>query len=128
MKKQEWRKLDNIWKDKVKEDADFKCEVCGKGADECQLHSHHFIGRTHTSLRWVLANGFCLCAAHHTMSRQSAHEDPQWFVKLARDLRGEKWFRAIEQLKVKINKHDFETNSALMGQSLEDIIKTYKCN
>ena len=126
MLKTQWKQLDNIWKSAVKVNSDFKCEVCGKGSDQVQLHAHHYIGRTHTSLRWCLLNGFCLCASHHTMGRESAHEDPQWFDKVARDLRGEIWYNEIMQIKNKINKFDYETNLDLMDKPLNEYIKQYE--
>ena len=127
MTKKEWKKLDRIIEKQSKEDKDYKCEVCGRGKEHgIQLHSHHYIGRTHTSLRWVLENIFVLCAAHHTMSRQSAHEDPQWFDSIARDIRGEKWYKLIEKIKNNKNKKTFEENKYLMDKSLEEVLKSYE--
>lgn len=125
MQRTYWKKLDNIWKSMVKTNAGFKCEVCGKDNTQCQLHSHHFIGRTHTSLRWCLANGFCLCASHHTLGRISAHEDPQWFIEEARNLRGDKWYKEIGMIKNQINKFDYEVNKELMDKPLIEFIKKY---
>ena len=125
MKKGEWNKLDNIWKSAVKVNAGHRCEVCGRGTPEVQLHSHHSCGRKHTSLRWCLANGFCLCATHHTMGRESAHEDPQWFDQVSRDLRGEIWYNEIKQVKNQINKFDYATNLELMDKPLSEYIKKY---
>lgn len=125
MTKKEWKQLDDIAKVKCKEDAGWKCEICGKGQNEAQLHWHHYIGRTHTSLRWVLQNSFCLCAAHHTMGKESAHEDPQWFDKMARDMRGEIWYKEISQLKNQINKKTFQENLELMDKSLAEIKTAY---
>lgn len=96
MKRSEIKKLDKLWSKKVKEDAGFRCEVCGKSNDECQLHPHHFWGRRIRATRWLLENGICLCASHHTMGLQSAHESPAWFIKYMRDLRGEEWYKSLE--------------------------------
>lgn len=123
MIKKEWNKLDKIWSEKVKENAGYKCEICG--TKDRQLHSHHFCGRRHTALRWVLLNGFCLCASHHTMGRESAHEDPQWFIEEARRMRGEIWYKEIATLKNRINKKSYEENLLLMEMPLADINKSY---
>jgi len=126
MTRPEWRKLDRLIKAFSKEDKGYRCEICGADNTQAQLHSHHFIGRTHASLRWVNENIFVLCASHHTMGRVSAHEDPQWFMKQAKLLRGDKWYKLIEKIKNKSNKKTLEENEALMGESLEVILKSYE--
>lgn len=56
-----------------------RCEVCGKDEYACQLHPHHVIGRRNLDTRWDIRNGVCLCAMHHTLGKESAHEQPLWF-------------------------------------------------
>ena len=91
MRKSEIKKLDTQWSLKVKEDAKFRCEISGLQKGQCQLNSHHFIGRRYRSLRWWLPNGVCLSASSHTMSIWSAHENPNWFRSEMLDRRGKKW-------------------------------------
>lgn len=97
MKRGEIKKLDKLWGKLVKEEAKFKCEICQKSGDECQLHPHHQIGRRHRSLRWWLPNGVCLCASHHTMGLWSAHENPEWYRTQMLDIRGLEWLRELQK-------------------------------
>jgi len=69
-------RLDKKWSLKVREVGE--CAINNKDCSQ-QLHPHHIIGRRNTDTRWDLKNGICLCAIHHTLGKQSAHEDPLWF-------------------------------------------------
>jgi len=89
------KKADRLWKRVVKEIAQWKCERCGKTKNQCQLHSHHFFGRTNRATRWDIRNGFCLCASCHKLSKHSAHENPHEFRDWAISLRGENWYEAL---------------------------------
>ena len=80
------RKLDKAWSLAIRSEG--SCEVCGKLADYCQLHPHHFIGRRNLATRWDLDNGFCLCALHHQLGLTSAHQNPEWFRKEVIRIRG----------------------------------------
>lgn len=81
---------DDEWAIKVKEQANFKCEYCGK-IDT--LNSHHIFSRSNHSVRWDLDNGVCLCVAHHTFSKGfSAHKTPVEFVEWIKEVRGEEWY------------------------------------
>lgn len=51
------------WKDKIKELAGYKCELCGRG--EFQLHAHHIERKQSNYMRLLIDNGACLCAYHH---------------------------------------------------------------
>lgn len=75
MKKSEIKKLDTVWSKKVKEKANYKCEVCGTTR---ALNACHIIGRRHRGTRWGcwMVNektgekyydlcGFSGCVAHH---------------------------------------------------------------
>ena len=64
-----------------------KCEMGPYADNKCteQLQNHHYIGRRNHTLRFDLMNCFCLCAGHHKLFNQSAHEDPQWFDKTVRE-------------------------------------------
>jgi len=70
-------KLDKLWSELVKKQAGYKCEICGK---DTQLNSHHIISRSNNTLRWDLRNGCCLCVSCHKFSRNSAHNDPIFFM------------------------------------------------
>jgi biotin synthase-related radical SAM superfamily protein len=123
MTKSEWKRLDKLAEISCKDNAGWRCEVCGRSKEQgWQIHYHHFIGRKKTSLRWIRENLFALCFVCH----DRMENDPQWAVKTARDMRGDRWYRMIEKLKVKINKMTFEENKALIDEPLEAIIKQYK--
>lgn len=81
MKKAEIRKLDALWQKVVKQLS--RCEKCGKSAKPRGLHAHHFKGRGR-GIRWMVANGICLCAWCHRFGPESAHRSPKVF---------EGWFR-----------------------------------
>lgn len=100
MKKTEIKKLDTKWALKVKEEVNFICELSGLNKEQCQLNSHHFIGRRYYSLRWWLPNGVCLSVSKHKFDIWSAHENPEWFTRQMLDRRGQKW---LNELKVRSN-------------------------
>ena len=52
--------------------------VCGV---QTTLQTHHVIGRRNLQVRWYLNNLVCLCSLHHRLGRQSAHQDPIWFLE-----------------------------------------------
>ena len=123
MTKKEWHSLDTRISRISKEDKNYTCEVCGRSKEQgWQIHHHHFIGRTHTPLRWVLHNIFVVCANCH----RHFEEDPDWAVKTGKDMRGIKWFNLINKIKHKVCKKTFDENYALMTADLEDILKSYR--
>jgi len=122
MTKSEWHKLDKKCEVACKDDKGWRCEICGRSKEQgYQIHWHHFIGRTHTSLRWVMENIFVVCYVCH----KKFEEDPQWAVKTGKDMRGNKWYNLINQIKFKINHKDFKENLDLMDKSLEKVLKSY---
>jgi hypothetical protein len=106
MTRSQIRKLDQLWSQIIRSKGE--CEVCGKLQNECQLHPHHYIGRRNRATRWDLDNGFCICALHHTMGIESAHENPEWFRREALRLRGDKWLKEIYRKSNQIFKKTFE--------------------
>jgi hypothetical protein len=62
MKRKQIKELDELWADKVKKRADYKCEKCGKLEG---LHAHHIYSRRHFPIRWHTENGICLCRGCH---------------------------------------------------------------
>lgn len=126
MTKKEIKKLDNLVEKSCKENADYRCEICGTSWENAQIHAHHVCGRRNRSTRWLLENLVALCASHHTMGRWSAHEHPGWFMEEMRLLRGEDWWNKLYRLSHYINKMDFETNKYLMDKSLDEILTYYE--
>ena len=122
MKKNEITKLDTLWAKIVKEEADYRCEISGLQKGQCQLNSHHFIGRRYRSLRWWLPNGVCLSASSHTLSCWSAHENPEWFRKEMLDLRGQKWLNELKVRANKIYKGDYQTVKDYLDDKREDYL------
>ena len=84
--------LDNLWSKRVKEEAGYRCELCGSTEG---LNSHHIHHRSNHSVRWWIPNGCCLCSKHHLQDSLSAHKNPAWFWKKIRTLRGEKWYEDL---------------------------------
>lgn len=78
-KKKEIRKLKNkllkLWALKVKENAGFKCELCGfPGDKKLKLNSHHIEHyNTSIALRYDPRNGICGDAGCHKFRRLSFH-------------------------------------------------------
>ena len=107
MKKSEINKLDDIWRDKVKERVNYKCEY---GVDcSGRVNAHHIFGRRSFSVRWNLNNGACLCAKHHTFdSKFSAHQTPTIFTDWIKEKRGEDWYNDLVFRHNQIYKGDYE--------------------
>jgi HNH endonuclease len=53
---------DEMWSLAVKDDWAHKCAMCGRRSS---LNSHHLLPRGHTTTRYDLRNGICLCATCH---------------------------------------------------------------
>ena len=73
-------KLDKKWSEKIRSKK--FCEVCGKPAN----NPHHVCGRKNLALRWDERNGCLLCFQHHTGGKESAHQDPIFFLN---------WFKSV---------------------------------
>ena len=68
------KRADDLWKDAVKINYNYRCQYCNKWPEEVQLHSHHLFTRNRKATRWDIDNWICLCASHHTLSSEfSAH-------------------------------------------------------
>lgn len=80
------KKLDELWAELVKQEAGYKCEVCGTTQN---LNSHHIEGRTNRRLRWELYNGVCACAGCHVFRKDSFHKSHIWAEKWLKENRGE---------------------------------------
>lgn len=96
-----YSKLDDLWRDKVKELAGYKCERCGSTDD---LHSHHIIKRTYMPTRWLLANGICLCMGCHGI----AHKDERFFKLWVKPIRPIEYLESLKFSTEKINKVEIE--------------------
>ncbi len=113
MKREEIKKLDKLWTEKVKENAGYQSELSGKPGKQINktcgviLNSHHFIGRRNMALRWWIPNGVCLTVGEHTMGVFSAHENPEWFRDQMLDIRGTKWLKELKQRNNRIFKGSY---------------------
>lgn len=67
-------RLDRLWSQITREKK--YCEICGKAGN----NPHHIIGRRNLNLRWDLRNACLLCSGCHTLNRNSAHQNPIWFM------------------------------------------------
>ena len=63
---------DDLWSAAVKQDWAHKCSMCGNTE---ALNSHHLIPRQHTTYRYDLKNGCCLCVhCHQFNADRSPHQ------------------------------------------------------
>ena len=69
------RKSDVLWSQIIKRVG--YCEICG-GTNS--LNAHHIISRSHYALRYDIDNGICLCAGCHRFNKNSAHNNPVYFM------------------------------------------------
>lgn len=91
-------KLDEAWSKLVKLEWGEKCAYCGKGREQCQLHSHHIFSRSAKSTRWDTVNGICLCASHHVLNTSfSAHKTPTEFTYWLENLKGREWIEDLNK-------------------------------
>ncbi len=109
MTKSEDKKLLAIWKQKVFENAIWKCEISGQTPPAVQLHCHHYFGRRNRATRYYIPNGILLAALYHTMGIQSAHENPKWFRGKMLNVRGKKWLTDLIRQSNKTFKGTYET-------------------
>ena len=92
-------KQDVIWAKFVKDNADNKCEYCGKTT---HLNSHHIFSRSNKAVRHDVDNGICLCSGHHVLNSDfSAHKAPAEFIEWVKEYRGLEWY---ERLRAKARK------------------------
>ena len=108
-------KLDQLWRDKVKEIANYRCEYCG--IRDKRLNSHHIFSRSNKSVRWDLDNGLCLCVSHHSLGNLSAHKSPMEFSDWIKEYKGKSWYNRLLIKKNMIIKFTIE--------DLEEMIKTF---
>ena len=82
--------LDRLWRHAIWQKYGNTCEVIG--CTSHKVNAHHHFGKDARTTRWLMANGFCLCVSHHTLSsRFSAHKTPALFNKFALKIRGQRW-------------------------------------
>ena len=79
-KRVEERKLDEMWKKKVKERDKYMCQVCQKKVDGKNCQAHHILPRGIKGCRWDIENGITLCYQHHKVGHYSAHLNAIWFA------------------------------------------------
>ena len=68
-------KIMEAWTEAVKVRADYRCEYCGRSKPYV-LNAHHIFGRRHSTVKYDLDNGICLCYNCHN----EAHNNPE-FIK-----------------------------------------------
>lgn len=72
------------------------------------LNPHHVVGRRNLTLRHDPRNGVCLCSLHHTFGRESAHQDPVWFLYWLTEHRPDDYNYLIERREVMALNIDYE--------------------
>lgn len=116
-------RLDDLWSELVKLQANYKCEYCGTDKN---LNSHHIFSRSNRSVRWDEANGVCLCVSHHTFnSKFSAHKTPTEFTYWLESEYGRPF---VDELRVKANstKKWTKWEKQERENELKELIKVYK--
>jgi hypothetical protein len=78
--RKEQKKLDEIWKKKVKQRDSYCCQVCKKKVEGKNCHAHHILPKGMETSRWDLDNGITLCYRHHKVGKYSAHMNAIWFT------------------------------------------------
>jgi hypothetical protein len=80
------KKADSVWSMLIRSVG--RCAVCGEAGND----AHHLIGRGRLATRHSLANGLCLCHAHHKWSNTlSAHGAPLAFAEWLQKNHPERW-------------------------------------
>lgn len=106
------KKLMGLWQEIVKLRANYKCEYpqCERTANGgFYMNAHHFYSKKMRSTRWNPDNGICLCSYHHTLSSESAHNDPRFKdIILTSKIRTTEWFDNITLKAFKPAKPDME--------------------
>jgi hypothetical protein len=105
-------KCHKLWRSAVFMTANYTCEWpgCGKenhpGDHNWQLHPHHFFSRGIKSTRFWVPNGVCLCAWHHKLSPESAHESPFGLAPMIIPSRHDGWLEELIERKNLIVKYN----------------------
>ena len=110
-KKKLANKAEKLFKEKILELADYKCEVCGSNF---RITAHHFFPRSSAGhLIYYIPNGVCLCRgchfAHHFKSDPTIH---QTIV----DLRGKRWYNKLLEKKREKQKSSYKTSQWIQEQ------------
>ena len=93
------KECDNLWSQKVKHLAGYKCEKCGKTK---YVQAHHIVPRTNHALRYDIENGVALCRACHLYW---AHKDTIDFYNWAKTIRD---FKYLESARHRQSKNDYQ--------------------
>lgn len=81
-------KADKLWFQALLKD---NCEICGKIAVQC----HHFYRKsTYGHLRYDRENGVSLCKGCHFLAH---HQDPKKIEEKIIEIRGQKWYKALQK-------------------------------
>ena len=83
--------LDKLWRNKIHERCEGKCEICGKSP----VQAHHVFSRRYTGSRWLVDNGVGLCYFHHKFFAHVKYEEFRcWFIERI----GQDRFDAIKEM------------------------------
>ena len=69
---------DRLWSAAIRDDWGHKCAMCGSTST---LNAHHLIPRQHTTTRYDLRNGICLCSHCHQYDADGPHQNAAAWMK-----------------------------------------------
>ena len=97
MNRQTKNELTLLWGKKVKKDANYTCEKCGRKLPEQCLDPHHIFKTRKKSVKWDPDNGSCLCNLAPFWCHRWAEGHPNDAEDFFLEKRGGEWFRSLFQ-------------------------------
>ena len=110
-------KSGGLWSQVIKKRAGYKCEIPNCTFKSNVLNAHHFVSRKAGRTKYMVENGVCLCASHHTLGLKSAHQSPYWFEDEMKKVRKKDW-KCVHDIQWEIKKWK--------RWELEEIIEKFK--
>jgi len=112
--------LDKLWSLIIRSKR--QCELCGKCGDISAFDPHHIKGRGHSTTRWWLGNGACLCKG--SCHRWGVHTDTlkaSLLIDKLKVRRGKEWHDEL----VERSKHIKKYKMSELRELKETLTKEY---
>lgn len=108
-------RLDQHWRDQVRERDNWKCRKCGRKKNQWTLEAHHVAARRLMPTRWELLNGLSMCKLPcHDWVTNNPDEGRTW----ACEVLGEDPYNAVVTLARGVARYTME--------DLEELLKAFK--